>query len=132
MALHHKLCHVLGGSFGLPHAETHTVMLPHAVAFNAAAAPEAMAGVARALAATDAVQGLFDLAGELGAPRSLREIGMPEDRLDEAADIAVMSPYWNPRPIERGSIRALLQDAWDGRRPDKALYPTTPTETVNV
>ena len=132
MALHHKLCHVLGGSFGLPHAETHTVMLPHAVAFNAAAAPEAMACVARALAATDAVQGLFDLAGELDAPRSLREIGMPEDRLEEAADIAVMSPYWNPRPIERASIRALLQDAWDGRRPDKALYPTTPTETVNV
>jgi maleylacetate reductase len=132
MALHHKLCHVLGGSFGLPHAETHTVMLPHATAFNAAAAPEAMASVARALTATDAAQGLFDLAGELGAPRSLREIGMPEGSLDEAADIAVMSPYWNPHPIERNAIRALLQDAYDGRRPDKTLYPTTPTETVNV
>ncbi len=132
MALHHKLCHVLGGSFGLPHAETHTVMLPHAAAYNAASAPEAMSRVARALAATDAAQGLFDLAGELGAPRSLREIGMPENDLDKAADIAALSPYWNPRPIERGSIRALLQDAFDGRRPDTAFYPTTPTETVNV
>ena len=130
MALHHKLCHVLGGSFGLPHAETHTVMLPHATAFNAAAAPEAMACIARALAATDAAQGLFDLGGELGAPRSLREIGMPENGLNEAADIAVMSPYWNPRPIERDTIRALLQDAWDGRPPDRA-YPTL-TETAHV
>lgn len=132
MALHHKLCHVLGGSFGLPHAETHTVVLPHATAFNAASAPEAMAAVARALGARDAAQGLFDLAGELAAPRSLRELGMPEEHLDEAADIAVKSPYWNPRPIERDTIRALLQDAYDGRRPDAALYPTTETETVNV
>jgi alcohol dehydrogenase class IV len=75
---------------------------------------------------------LFDLAGELGAPRSLREIGMPEDGLDKAADIAVVSPYWNPRPIERNAIRALLQDAYDGRRPDQASHPTTPTETVSV
>jgi len=132
MALHHKLCHVLGGSFNLPHAETHTVMLPHATAFNAASAPEAMAGIARALGTADAAQGLFDLAGKLAAPRSLRELGMPGDRLDEAADIAAMSPYWNPRPIERDAIRALLQDAYDGRRPDPALYPTTATETVNV
>jgi len=107
-------------------------MLPHAVAFNTASAPDAMARVTRALASTEAAQGLFDLAGELGAPRSLREIGMPENGLDEAADIAAMSPYWNPRPPERTSIRALLQDAYEGRRPDQALYPTTPTETVNV
>ena len=70
MALHHKLCHVLGGSFDLPHAETHTVVLPHAVAYNAPAAPEAMARVARALGAEEAAQGLYDLAGRLGAPRS--------------------------------------------------------------
>jgi len=132
MALHHKLCHVLGGSFALPHAETHTVMLPHAMAFNAASAPEAMVRVARALGAADAAQGLFDLAGELAAPRSLRELGMSESGLDEAADIAVMSPYWNPRPIVRDTIRALLQDAYDGRRPDPTFYPSMPTETVNV
>jgi maleylacetate reductase len=119
MALHHKLCHVLGGSFGLPHAETHTVVLPHAVAFNAPAASEAMVGVARALGVTEAAKGLFDLAGNLGAPRSLREIGMPDDGLDDAADLVVASPYWNPREIERDAIRALLQDAYDGRSPYK-------------
>jgi len=132
MALHHKLCHVLGGSFGLPHADTHTVVLPHAVAFNAPAAPEAMARVARALGGTEAAQGLFELAGELGAPRSLSEIGMPEGGLDDAADLVVASPYGNPRPIERGAIRALLQDAYDGRPPHGASCPTTPTETAHV
>jgi maleylacetate reductase len=118
MALHHKLCHVLGGTFDLPHAETHTVVLPHAVAYNALAVPEAMARVARSLGTTqNAAQGLFDLARTLGAPTSLREIGMPESGLDEAADLAAAFPYWNPRPVERDAIRALLDDAWHGRRP---------------
>ena len=117
MALHHKLCHVLGGSFDLPHAETHTVILPHAVAYNASAAPEAMARAARALGAEDAAQGLFDLAAALGAPTALAAIGMPEGGLDRAADLAAADPYWNPAPVERGAIRALLDDAFHGRRP---------------
>jgi maleylacetate reductase len=117
MALHHKLCHVLGGSFDLPHAETHTVILPHAAAYNAAAAPEAMARVARALGADDAAQGLFDLAAALGAPTALADIGMPEEDLDRAVNLAVADPYWNPAPIERGAIRALLDEAFHGRRP---------------
>ena len=117
MALHHKLCHTLGGSFSLPHAETHTVLLPHAVAYNAASAPDAMARIAHALGSSSAAQGLFDLARSLGAPTALRDIGMPESGLDRAADLAMASPYWNPRPIERAGIRALLDDAFDGRRP---------------
>lgn len=121
MALHHKLCHVLGGSFDLPHAETHTVVLPHAAAYNAPAAPEAMARVARALGAADAPQGLYDLAASLGAPTTLEAIGMPETGLDRAAEAAVASPYWNPRALERGAIRRLLDDAFHGRRPDAAV-----------
>lgn len=117
MALHHKLCHVLGGSFDLPHAETHAVVLPHVVAFNASAAPEAIARVARALGAANAASALFDLVGKAGAPTALRDIGMPEAGLDRAADLAVADPYWNPRPIDRAGIRALLDDAWHGRRP---------------
>src|SRR5207244_5839248 len=73
MAIHHKLCHVLGGSFNLPHAEVHTVILPHATAFNRDAAPEAMRLVAAALNATDAARGLYDLAVQIGAPTSLKE-----------------------------------------------------------
>jgi alcohol dehydrogenase class IV len=117
MALHHKLCHTLGGTFDLPHAETHTVVLPHAAAYNAPAAPEAMARVARALGVADAPTGLYDLAKGLGAPTALKDIGMPETGLDRAADLAVANPYWNPRPIERAGIRALLDDAFWGRRP---------------
>jgi maleylacetate reductase len=117
MSLHHKLCHVLGGTFGLPHAETHTVILPHAVAYNAAAAPVAIYRAARALGADDAAQALFDLAAANGAPTSLRELGMLSGDLDAAADAAVQSPYWNPRAVERHAIRKLLDDAFNGRRP---------------
>jgi alcohol dehydrogenase class IV len=117
VALHHKLCHVLGGSFDLPHAETHAVILPHAVAYNAEAAPEAIGRVARALGVANAAQGLFDLDAAIGAPTALRDIGMPEDGLDRAADLAVANPYYNPRPIDRHAIRALLDNAWRGRRP---------------
>lgn len=117
MALHHKLCHVLGGSFNLPHAETHTVVLPHATAYNAEGSSEAMARIARALGTSGAAGGLFDLAKRLGAPTALKDIGMPEDGLDKAADIAVANPYPNPRPLERTAIRALLDNAYHGRRP---------------
>jgi maleylacetate reductase len=120
MALHHKLCHTLGGSFNLPHAEVHTVVLPHALAFNAAAAPEAMARIERALGYDHAAQGLFDLAQNLGAPVALRDIGMPADGLDRAADLAVANPYWNPRPFgpaQQDDVRTLLQNAFEGRRP---------------
>jgi alcohol dehydrogenase class IV len=119
MSLHHKLCHVLGGSFGLPHAETHTVILPHAAAYNAGAAPAALDRVARALGAHEAAGALFDLAAKHGAPTSLRQIGMSESDLDRAADVAMQSAYWNPRPLERGPIRALLDDAYHGRRPSR-------------
>ena len=117
MALHHKLCHTLGGSYNLPHAETHTVVLPHAVAYNAEAAPEAMSRIAGALGVTSAAEGLFDLAASLQAPLSLAALGMKRTDLDEAADIAVQNPYYNPRPVTREGVRALLQDAWEGRRP---------------
>lgn len=119
MGLHHKLCHTLGGSFNLPHAEVHTVILPHALAYNAARAPEAMARIARALGASDAAQGVFDLAAAHGAPTSLRAIGMPADGLDRAADLAVTTPYPNPRPLERAALRSLLQRAFDGAAPQR-------------
>jgi alcohol dehydrogenase class IV len=117
MALHHKLCHTLGGSLNLPHAETHAVLLPYAAAYNAAAAPEAMARVARALGAPSAAAGLYDLGRAAGTPASLKELGVRAADLDAAADLAARDPYPNPRPLERAAIRALLQAAFDGRRP---------------
>ncbi|HET8746327.1 MAG TPA: maleylacetate reductase [Ramlibacter sp.] len=117
MALHHKLCHTLGGSFNLPHAETHTIVLPHALAYNASAAPQAMQRIARALGTGDAAQGVYDLACANGAPVALRDIGLRAEDLDTACDIALRNQYPNPRPLEREAIRALLQDAFEGRRP---------------
>ena len=117
MALHHKLCHTLGGTFNLPHAETHTIVLPHALAYNREAAPHAMQRIARALGTTDAAQGVFDLARDNGAPMALKDIGLKEPDIDIALDLALKNPYWNPRPLERAALRALLVAAYEGRRP---------------
>lgn len=117
MALHHKLCHVLGGSFNLPHAETHTIILPHALAYNTHAAPEAMKRIARALGVSHAAEGAFDLAKQLGAPMALRDIGLKEADLEAACKISMSNPYWNPRPIEEAALMDLLRNAWSGQRP---------------
>jgi maleylacetate reductase len=116
MALHHKICHTLGGSFNTPHAETHAVMLPHTIGFNAAAVPEQLAPIAN-LFGGSVGGGLYDFAKSVGAPLALKEFGLTEADLDRAAELAVRNPYWNPRPIDRDAIRALLQKAWEGRRP---------------
>ncbi len=116
MALHHKICHTLGGSFETPHAETHAVMLPHTAAFNAKAAASELATAADIFGGSIG-GGLWDFAEAIGAPLSLKEFGLSQADLDRAASIAVENPYWNPRPIDRDSIRALLQEAWEGRRP---------------
>jgi alcohol dehydrogenase class IV len=117
MALHHKLCHTLGGTFDLPHADLHTVLLPHALAYNLPAAPEAARSLAAALGGGWPPQTLHEMAKSLGAPTSLRAIGMPEAGIAQAAELAVQNPYWNPRPIERDAIQGLLQRAWAGDPP---------------
>jgi maleylacetate reductase len=119
MGLHHKLCHTLGGSFNLPHAKVHTVVLPHALAYNASAAHEALLRMARALdtTAADVPRTLENLARRFGAPTSLAAIGMPAEGLDRAADLAVQNQYANPRPLDRAALRVLLQRAYDGAAP---------------
>ena len=117
MALHHKLCHTLGGMFDLPHAQTHTALLPHAVAYNRDAAPEAMKAVARALRVNDAATGLYDLAKSLGATMAMRDIGMPQSAIVDVTEASLANPYWNPRPLERTAILALLASAYAGTRP---------------
>src|SRR5262249_4058378 len=125
MAIHHKLCHVIGGLFNLPHAQTHTVILPHATAFNAPAAPDAMARLARALGATDAalgaVVGLHELSGRLGCPRALRDLGMPESGIDQAVTLTLRNAPWNPVPVEAEAVRELIRRAWRGDPPASAF-----------
>jgi len=119
MGVHHKLCHVLGGSFGLPHAAVHAVVLPYAAAFNRDAAPEAMRRLGRALGAgaLEAPAALFALGRRLQVPASLAAIGMRRGDLDRAAELATQSPYDNPRPVDRDGVRALLEEAFAGLAP---------------
>ena len=117
MALHHKLCHTLGGSFDLPHADTHAIILPHATHFNAAAVPDLLASVGEIFGGAPG-PALWHFAKSLGAPLALRDLGVSEADLDRAADIALSKPYWNPREITKPTIRDLLQRAWSGDPPD--------------
>ncbi|MGW7522616.1 maleylacetate reductase and hydroxyquinol 1,2-dioxygenase domain-containing protein [Streptomyces sp. NPDC054783] len=118
MGLHHKLCHTLGGTFDLPHAETHTVVLPHAMAYNAHAVPGVMRRIADALGVADAPSGVYDLVASLGGPTSLRDLGMPESGLARAAELATSTPYPNPRELTTEGVAELLAGAWHGRRPE--------------
>jgi len=87
------------------------------MAYNAPAVPDVAARIASALGSTDAAQGLYDLARRLGARLALKDIGMPADGIDKAADLAVTNAYWNPRPLERTAIRDLIARAWAGSAP---------------
>ena len=117
VGLHHKLCHVLGGTYGLDHAAAHTVLLPHVTAFVAPAVPDTLAAIARALGTNTAAAGLHRLAQRLGAPTDLRTLGMPEESLDTAAQAAAASGGYAPRPVGVQDLRLLLDDAFAGRTP---------------
>lgn len=117
MALHHKICHTLGGSFDLPHAETHAVILPHATAYNERAVAGQLAPVARIFGSETAAAGLWHFAGSLDAPMTLSDLGMAEADLDRAVGIMLENPYWNPQPLVQADLRGLLDDAFFGRPP---------------
>lgn len=120
MALHHKICHVLGGTFGLVHGEVNVVMLPHVVAFNAVGAPAAIGRVGTAVGSDDAAGALFDLAARAGAPTTLAALGMDEADLPRAAERAAAETTFNPRAVDVDGVQRLLEDAWHGRRPTTA------------
>ncbi len=117
MALHHKLAHVLGGSFGLPHAETHAVLLPHTTAYNESAVDGLLRPIAETFGHGSAGKGLWHFAKTVNAPMRLSDLGLTAQDLDRAADIATKNPYANPRPVTRDGIRQLLQQAFDGHCP---------------
>lgn len=117
MAIHHKICHTLGGTFDLPHADVHCLMIAYSAAYNRKAAAGAMIRVGRALGAEDGPSALYDLLQSVGVKKSLAELGLSEPDLDRAADLAVTNPYYNPRPVTREGVREMLQAAYEGRRP---------------
>ncbi|SPF06369.1 maleylacetate reductase [Streptomyces sp. MA5143a] len=117
MSLHHKLCHILGGTFDLPHAAVHTVLLPYVTAFNLPAAPAAEQALRRALATDDVPKHLAHTSAELGAPRSLAELGLRERDVDEIIAQARAQRYANPRPVTEQALRSLLTLALKGILP---------------
>lgn len=117
MALHHKLCHTLGGALNLPHAETHAIILPHATAYNQHEAAAELAPIAALFGGTEPGQALWDFAKSLDAPMALKDLGVAESDLDRMANQATKNPYWNPREITKDGIRALLGRAWEGVAP---------------
>nr|WP_104663887.1 maleylacetate reductase [Ensifer adhaerens] len=117
MSLHHKLCHVLGGSFDLPHAETHAIILPQTIAFNAGAAADELRPLSAIFGGASPGTALHAFSVKIGAPTALREIGFREEDIGRAAEIATANPYWNPREVTRADIHALLTAAWRGDAP---------------
>lgn len=115
MGLHHKLCHTLGGLFDLPHAQTHAIVLPYALAYNASRIPEALERLARAMKASDAVDAIFRLERDCGIPLALRDIGMPESGIASTVAQALANPYANPRAVDADSLSEMLTRAWRGQ-----------------
>lgn len=117
----------------MPHAETHTIILPHALAYNAPAIPQVMKQLAEVLPGSegDAIKGLNILLTKLGVKRGLKDFGFKEEDIDKAADIAVGNPYWNPRDIEKAPIRELIRRAWAGEeaRADLETSPAASKRT---
>lgn len=118
MALHHKLCHTLGGTFDLPHADVHAVILPHAIHFNAAAVPELLAPMARLLGGAAPGPAIWDFGVAIGAPVALRDLGLEERQIGRAVELSMEKPYWNPREVTPEGLRSLLRNAWSGNPPD--------------
>ncbi|MEV0700317.1 maleylacetate reductase [Saccharopolyspora sp. NPDC050389] len=123
--LHHKICHVLGGAYDLPHAQTHAIVLPYVLAFNAPSAPEAERRIATALDAPSAIAGLQELRGRLQAPKALRDHGFGESDIDDAVNaILPVVPPNNPRPVTADDLRRVLHAAWQGADPETMTSDT--------
>ena len=108
--LHHKLAHVLGG-YGLPHAETHAILLPHVARFNLAEAPEAHARLADALGSGDPADALLRMVQEFPIPHRLREVGFDAGKIDDAAAQVAALAIKAPRPVSADDTRGILKAA---------------------
>jgi maleylacetate reductase len=117
MSLHHKLCHILGGSFNLPHAQTHAIILPHVLGYNAPFAPDMVAALTDVFGPGDPATSLWQLQRALPMSQALSDLGLMEPALDEVVELVMVSPYANPRPVDPESVRLLLGRAWRGDPP---------------
>ncbi|WP_327181484.1 maleylacetate reductase [Streptomyces sp. NBC_01334] len=117
MGLHHKLCHILGGLFDLPHSETHTVLLPHVLAYNLPAAPRAALALGDALGTSDVPRTIFDMAERLGVPTSLKQLGLPTGGVEMVVERAMALSVTHPRPVSAEAVRTIMHSALVGATP---------------
>jgi maleylacetate reductase len=116
IGLHHRMCHVLGGTYSLPHAATHTVMLPYSIEFNYSVAP-ALSALTDLFPNGSLARGLAAFSRRLGAPVNLRELGFRHADISQAARLALAMPLSNPRPVAVTDIEQVLAKALSGALP---------------
>jgi maleylacetate reductase len=109
--LHHKLAHVLGG-LGLPHAETHAIILPHVMRFNLVAAPEAKRRLGEALGSADPAEAIAAMLQKFPIPQRLREVGFDRGKIEFAAGEIAAAKITSPRPASADDVRTLLAAAY--------------------
>ncbi|MFL4473420.1 maleylacetate reductase [Paeniglutamicibacter sp. MACA_103] len=125
--LHHKICHVLGGTYNMPHAQTHATVLPHVLAFNAPHAPEAESRIAAAFGSPTAIGGLNALRERLDAPRALKDYGFDAADIPEAVSLILPQvPANNPRTVTAENLAELLTAAVHGTEPGGMAFPALP------
>jgi maleylacetate reductase len=119
MGIHHKICHVLGGAYNLPHGDIHSAVLPYAIAFNRDDAPEAMSRIEAALGSDDAAAGIWQLAHRIAAPTDLISTGFDADEIDAVAEVVATAAFHNPRKVTIEGVCDLLSAACAGSKPQR-------------
>jgi maleylacetate reductase len=126
MGLHHGLCHVLGGTANVPHGIANSIILPHAIRFNADTTAAQLLPAAQAMgistnghppveAVQVAARQIYELARGMNLPQRLRDAGVQQDDLPRIARLAFQNHTVqnNPKPITSASqIEELLKEAW--------------------
>lgn len=126
------LCHVLGGAFNLPHAEAHAIVLPHALAYNAQAVPDAIVRIKRAIGRDAPTTAFFELNATFGAPTALRDLGMPEDGINRVVKLALNDSHWNPRPLETDGRQASENAPLKSRRETLRRFGTGARVAISI
>ena len=118
VGLEHAIAQRVRQWFNLEHAQCHAIATPYAIGFNAAAAPEAMARIKRALGVGDAARGLYDLNVRLGLPTGLKDIGMRETDIGKAVEVLSVVKITHPKPVTKADFVNVITQAYTGAPPD--------------
>ena len=117
VGLEHAIAQRVRQWFNLDHAHTHAIATPYAIGFNAVAAPDAMTRIKRALGASDAARGLYDLNVRLGLPTGLKGLGMREDDIAKAVEVVAKVEIAHPRPVSKADLANVIGQAYAGEPP---------------